>query len=69
MLQDIPGWSNVYLCVGLQHHGKVINEEHFTFDPLQQHYSAGLCKTCLNLKFKYRAIDKYLKELWDCHGV
>lgn len=58
MLKELGDWSMEYLCIGVEHQGKVIIPKHYELDD-ELHYSAGICPSCIAVHRRMVDVDRF----------
>jgi hypothetical protein len=59
--------SNEYLCIGVEHQGKVIIPKHYEVDD-GLHYSAGICPGCVTVHKRMVNVDRFAFGAF-CNGT
>jgi len=67
-LRETDGWGNEYLCIGVEHQGKVIIPKHYESDDAL-HYSAGICPSCVMVHKRMKDIDRFAFDVFVCNGL
>lgn len=63
-IKELDGWGNEYLCIGVEHQGKVIIPKHYELDG-ELHYSAGICPSCVTVHKRMVDVDRFAFGVFD----
>jgi len=67
MPKELDAWSKEYLCIGVEHQGKVIIPKHYEVDD-GLHYSAGICPGCVTVHKRMVNVDRFAFGAF-CNGT